>query len=94
MPRNVLVFPGLCARIIWRLTATSRMPTVICVGRRSVTATGLSKGSRSVVILGFVLLFRLPVRTKSSDGGIDAVKYPLWTDQVDNAKPCQRRLGA
>ena len=30
----------------------ARIPTVICVGRRSVTATGLSKGSRSVVILG------------------------------------------
>src|SRR6516164_2585302 len=49
LPRNWAPFLAAISRQRWRLAATSRMPTVICVGRRSLMATVVRVGSRTIL---------------------------------------------
>src|SRR5215472_17759312 len=51
LPRNLAPSLAAISRQRWRLAATSRMPTVICVGRRSLMATVVKMGSRTIVAL-------------------------------------------
>src|ERR1041385_5474323 len=56
-PRNRRMSLLLRARNSLRFSPTSRMPTVICVGRRSEIATGLSKGSRTTGMTASVMFY-------------------------------------
>src|ERR1700751_75874 len=48
LPRNWAPFLAAISRQRWRLDATSRMPTVICVGRRSLMGKVGRMGSRTI----------------------------------------------
>src|SRR5215471_17209340 len=63
LPRNSP--PFFSARQRLRLALTSRIPTVICVGRRSKMATGSSRGSRTTVMFDS-RWFDTPVRVLST----------------------------
>src|SRR5882672_6907303 len=52
LPRNSAPFLAPSSRQRARLLATSRIPTVIWVGRRSLIGTGLTTGSRTVLVTG------------------------------------------
>lgn len=51
--RNFSSFFEPFSRQLLRLASTSRMPTVICVGRNSSMLTGLSVGSRTVIVTSY-----------------------------------------
>src|SRR5437868_8480836 len=55
LPRYSLFLLPLYSRQRWRFSSTSRIPTVIWVGRSSSIATGLRMGSRTVTMAASVV---------------------------------------
>src|SRR5713101_6469528 len=70
-PRNLPIFFAGRLRKRSRLSLTSRIPTVICVGRRLAIETGFKIGSRSVTMTGSLRILAGVVRPPAGPASVN-----------------------